>query len=68
MAEANAVTETLRPGITVGRPRLEPVVGEGLRVLPDASLQIRTDAGVQTVTAGEVSLLGMQPHAEGETR
>ena len=68
VAEANAVTETLRPGITVGRPRLEPVVGEGLRVLPAASLQIRTDAGVQPVTAGEVSLLGMQPHAEGETR
>ncbi len=66
--EANAVTETLRPGVTVGRPRLEPVVGEGIRVLADASLEILTRNGLEVVTSGEVSLLGMQPRAEGEER
>ena len=66
--EANAVTETLRPGVVVGRPRLEPLVGDGIRVLPDASLEILTRNGLEAVTSGEVSLLGMQPRAEGEAR
>ncbi|MDO4887380.1 MAG: biotin--[acetyl-CoA-carboxylase] ligase [Actinomycetaceae bacterium] len=66
--EVNTVTETLRPGITVGRPRQAPITGSGLRILADASLEIATDDGIQVVTSGEVSLLGMSPRMEGEPR
>lgn len=66
LEEMNRVTETLRPGITVGRPRLSPLNGEGLRVLPDASLEMRTQEGIQIVTSGEVSLLGSRPSRKEE--
>lgn len=56
LAEINRHCDTLRPGIMVGRPDNSPVYGTGRAVLADGSLEVATDSGLVTVTAGEVSL------------
>lgn len=59
LAEVNRECATLRPGITVGRPRHTPVYGTGKEILEDGSLVVATDQGDVVVTSGEVSLFGM---------
>ncbi|MBE6483928.1 MAG: biotin--[acetyl-CoA-carboxylase] ligase [Actinomycetaceae bacterium] len=63
--EVNACCETLRPGITVGRPRATPLTGTGREILADGSLDMVTDDGPVVVTSGEVSLLGRMERAAG---
>ena len=61
LAEINTLCSTLRPGITVGRPRDTPVFGRGVAILPDGSLKVETESGPVVVSSGEVALMGMQP-------
>ncbi len=61
LEEINSRCETLRPGVTIGRPRNTPIHGTGQAILADGSLQVLTDAGVVVVSAGEVSLLDTAP-------
>ncbi len=63
LEEINSHCETLRPGVSVGRPRNTPIHGTGQAILADGSLQVLTDSGVVIVTAGEVSLLDTDPHS-----
>ena len=68
LAEVNRECATLRPGVTVGRPRNTPVTGTGIEILDDGSLVVRTDHGDVVVTSGEVSLFGMSaPQAPDNT-
>ena len=60
--EINSCCETLRPGVTVGRPRNTPIHGTGQAILADGSLQVLTDEGVVNVSSGEVSLLDTARH------
>lgn len=57
LAELNAKCETLKPNVTVNRPRANPVVGTGKRVLADGSLEMETETGTVVITTGEVSML-----------
>lgn len=61
--EINSCCETLRPGVTVGRPRNTPIHGTGQAILADGSLQVLTDEGVVVVSSGEVSLLDTARHS-----
>ena len=61
LEEINSHCETLRPGVTVGRPRNTPIPGTGQAILADGSLQMLTDSGTVVVSAGEVSLLDTAP-------
>lgn len=61
--EINSCCETLRPGVTVGRPRNTPIHGTGQAILADGSLQMLTDEGVVVVSSGEVSLLDTARHS-----
>lgn len=60
--EINSCCETLRPGVTVGRPRNTPIHGTGQAILADGSLQVLTDEGIVVVSSGEVSLLDTARH------
>ena len=63
LSEINSYCETLRPGVTVGRPRNTPIHGTGQAILADGSLQVLTDEGIVVVTSGEVSLLDTARHS-----
>ncbi|MFT3945017.1 MAG: biotin--[acetyl-CoA-carboxylase] ligase [Ancrocorticia sp.] len=63
LGELNSYCETLRPGVTVGRPRNTPIHGTGQAILADGSLQVLTDEGVVVVSSGEVSLLDTARHS-----
>ncbi|MCI1963190.1 MAG: biotin--[acetyl-CoA-carboxylase] ligase [Ancrocorticia sp.] len=63
LEEINRECATLRPNVTVGRPRDTPVIGRGVRIVEDGSLIVASTDGEVVVTSGEVSLFGDMPRA-----